>query len=96
MPCLIPFLNELSSRSLHGYLKLASIYDGNANKKKSDLVEMIIYGYINGKLKDKVIDDISTSRAQKILKDKNINVKGLPGHGNMGLKQKDIKTLRES
>ena len=35
--CLINFLNEVSSQSLRGCLKFASIYDGNSNKKKSDL-----------------------------------------------------------
>ena len=38
--CLTDFLNEVSSRSLRYYLKLANIYDGNSNKKKSDLIEM--------------------------------------------------------
>ena len=32
--CLINFLNELASKSLRDYLRLANIYDGNANKKK--------------------------------------------------------------
>ena len=47
--CLINFLNELSSRLLRYYLKLANIYDGNSNKKKSDLISMIIYSCMNGK-----------------------------------------------
>ena len=38
---------NISSQSLRSYLKLASIYDGNSNKKKTDLVEMIVYGCIN-------------------------------------------------
>ena len=33
-PCLINFLNEVSSRALRGYLGLANVYDGNANKKR--------------------------------------------------------------
>ena len=49
--CLINHLNEVSSQSLRSYLRLANIYDGNSNKKKSDLIEMIIYGCMNGKLK---------------------------------------------
>ena len=32
--CLINFLNELSSKSLRGYLKLANIYDGDSNEKR--------------------------------------------------------------
>ena len=42
MNCVINHLNEVSSQSLRSYLRLANIYDGNSNKKKSDLVEMII------------------------------------------------------
>ena len=61
--CLIDFLNEVSSQSLRYYLKLPNIYDSNCNKKKSDLIEMIIYGCINGKLKTKRIEDISINKA---------------------------------
>ena len=38
--CLIKFLNEVSSSALRKYLGAAEVYDGNANKKKSDLTEM--------------------------------------------------------
>ena len=48
--CLINFLNEVSSQSLRTYLKLANIYDGNSNKKKSDLIETFVYGCITKKL----------------------------------------------
>ena len=48
--CLINFLNELSTKSLRDSLKLSSIYDGTSNKKKSELIEIVIYGCINGKL----------------------------------------------
>ena len=48
--CLINFLNKVSSQSLRSYLRLANIYDRNSNKKKSDLIEMIMYGCMNGKL----------------------------------------------
>ena len=48
--CLINFLNEVSSQSLRSYLRLANIYDGNSKKKKSDLIEMVIYGCMNRKL----------------------------------------------
>ena len=49
---LINFLNEVIIQSLKNYLRLANVYDGNANKKKSDLIEMILYGCMNGKLKN--------------------------------------------
>ena len=84
--CLISFLYEFSSQSLRSYLRLANIYDGNSNKKKSDLIEMIIYGCMNGKLKNTQIDDISLKKSYSILKEKNINIKSLIGYGNLGLK----------
>ena len=40
--CLINHLNEILSQSLRSYLRLANIFDGNCNKKKNDLIEMII------------------------------------------------------
>ena len=49
--CLIKFLNQVSSSALREYLGAAKVYDGNATKKKSDLIEMIAYGCMNGKLK---------------------------------------------
>ena len=88
---LINFLNEVTSQSLRNYLRLANVYDGNANKKKSDLIETIIYGCMNGYLEDKIIDDISLTKAYTILKEKNIIIKSLPGYGNLGLKKRDIK-----
>ena len=94
--CLIKFLNEVSSRALRGYLGFADVYDGNANKKKSDLIEMIVYGCINGKLKNKVVEDISHNRALTILREYKISIKTLPGHGNMGLRKKDIKPCVEN
>ena len=60
---LINFLNEVSSQALRYYLKLANIYDGNSNRKKSDLIKMIMYRFMNGKLKNKIIEDISISKA---------------------------------
>ena len=94
--CLINFLNRVSSNALRAYLGLAEVYDGNANKKKSDLIEMIVYGCMNGKLKNKVVDEISVKRAYTILRENNINFKSLPGYGNMGLRKKDIKPYVEN
>ena len=36
--CLINFLNQVSSSTLRKYLGAAEVYDGNANKKKSDSI----------------------------------------------------------
>ena len=71
-------------------------YDGNFNKKKSDMIEMIIYRWINGKLKNKRIEDISINKAHNILKEKDISIKSLPGYGNLGLREKDIKPYVEN
>ena len=94
--CLINFLNRVSRSALRAYLGLAEVYDGNANKKKSDLIEMIVYGCMNGKLKNKVVDEISVKRAYTILRENNINIKSLSGYGNMGLRKNDIKTYVEN
>ena len=43
--CLVNALMSINNERLRDYLRLACIYDGNSNKKKTDLIEMIIYGY---------------------------------------------------
>ena len=94
--CLIKFLNEVSSSALRNYLGVPEVYDDNANKKKGDLIEMIVYGCMNGKLKNKIAEDISFNRAITILREHKINIKSLPGNGNMGLRKKDIKPYAEN
>ena len=89
--CLIKFLNEVSSSALRKYLGAAEVYDGNANKKKSDLIEMKVYGCMNGKLKNKIVEDISLNRAITLLREHKISIKSLPGNGNTRLRKKDIK-----
>ena len=89
--CLINYLNEVSSQSQRRYLRLANTYDGTSNKKKSDLIEMIIYGCMNGKWKDTNFDDISNNKFNTIFKEKGISIKSLRGYGNLGLKKKDLK-----
>ena len=94
--CLINFLNEVSSSALRNYLRAAEVYDDNANKKKSDLIEMIVYGCMNGKLKNKIVEDISFNRATTLLRKHKITLKSLSGNGNMGLGKKDIKPYVEN
>ena len=94
--CLIKFLNEVSSSALRNYLGAAEVYDDNANKKKSDLIEMIVYGCMNGKLKNKIVEDMSFNRAITILREHKIIIKSLPGKDNMGLRKKDIKPYVEN
>ena len=57
---------------------------------------MIVYGCMNGKLKNKVVDEISVKKAYAILRENNVTVKSLPGYGNMGLRKKDIKPYVEN
>ena len=90
--CLINFLNQVSSSALGKYLGAAKVYDGNANKKKIDLIEMIVYG----KLKNKIVEDISLKSALTILKEHNITIKSLPGYGNMRLRKKDTNPYVEN
>ena len=61
-----------------------------SSKKKTDLIEMILYGCITDKLNKKVIEDISTKQANQIL-NKNKIVKSLPGYGNAELKKNELK-----
>ena len=93
---LVNHLNETSSQSLRSYLRLANIYDGNSNQKKSDLIEMIIFGCMNGKLKNVDINDISNNKLNTILKEKEISIKSLPGYGNLGLRKRDLKSYEEN
>ena len=57
---------------------------------------MIIHGCINGKLKNKIIEDISINKAHSILKERDIIIKSLPGYGNLGLRKKDIQPYVEN
>ena len=57
---------------------------------------MIIYGCMNGKLKNMDVSDISNNKSHSILKEKDISIKSLPGCGNLGLKKKDLKPYVEN
>ena len=56
---------------------------------------MIVYGCMNSKLKNKIVEDISFNRAITALRKHKINIKSLSGNGNMGLRKKDIKPYVE-
>ena len=89
--CIINTLMNMSSQAWRFYLKYANIYDGNSNKKKADLVEMIVYGCITNQIGKEPIKDITSNKVNNIVKEKNILIKSLPGYGNTGLRKKDIK-----
>ena len=88
--CLINSLMNMSNEALMGYLELANVYKSNSSKKKTDLVEMIVYGHMNDKISKFDIKDISIDTAKKILSDNNISIKSLPGYRNSGFKRKEI------
>ena len=50
---------NVSVQALRDYLECANIQKGTSAKRKSDLIEMIIYGCITEKLSKKEIEDIS-------------------------------------
>ena len=90
--CLRNFLMGVSTKGLKDYLECASIYKGTSCKKKTDLIEKIVYGYMSGTLNKKDIEDITIKEAKQILNKNNIVVDSIPGYGNMGLKKKEIKS----
>ena len=66
--CLVNILMNISTTTLRDYLKLTNIYKSNSSKKKTNLVEMIVYGCITNKLDKNKIEDVSIKKANKILK----------------------------
>ena len=94
--CLVNALMSINNQRLRNYLRLADIYDGNSNKSKSKLIDLIACGYTNGKLSKEPLKDISTNNVLNILKEKQISIKSLPGYGNSRLKKKDIINKHES
>ena len=88
--CLTNSLMNMTNESLMGYLELANEYKSNLSKKETDLVEMIVYEHMNGKISKYDIKDIYIESARKTLKDNDINIKSLPGYGNSGLKRKEL------
>ena len=85
--CLSNFLINVSTKALRDYLECANIYKGTSPKKKTNLIEMIIYGCITKKLNKKDLEDISIKQANQVLSKKNIKVKSLPGYENIDLKK---------
>ena len=52
--CLLNFLMNVSTKGLKDYLECASIYKGTSTKKKTDLIQMIVYGCMTGLLIEKI------------------------------------------
>ena len=84
-------LLNVSTKGFKDYLKCASTYKRASPKKKIDLIEMIVYGCMSGTLNKKDLKDIKIKEAKQIL-NKNSIINSLPGHENLGLKKKEIKS----
>ena len=85
--CLIKCLMNVSTKRLRNYLECASICKGTSPKKKTDLLEMIVYECMTGTLNKKDIEYISTKKTNQVQNKNNI-IDSLTGSGNMGLKKK--------
>ena len=88
--CLINILMNIWSESLRYYLECGKIYKGISSKKKTDLVEMIVYGCVTDKINKMGLQYITKKEANQILNASKIKIKTLPGYRNMGLKRKEI------
>ena len=53
---------------------------------------MIVYGCMSGTLNKKDLKNVTIKEAKQILNKNSITINSLPGHGNMGLKKKEIKS----
>ena len=71
--------------------RIASIFNTTSPKKKTELIEMIVFGCTTRSLNKKDLKDIKIKEAKEILNKNNITIDSLPGYGNMGLKKKEIK-----
>ena len=78
---------NVSAQALRDNSECVNIYKGTSPKKKTDLIEMIIYGCITEKLNKREIEDISIKQVNQILNKNNIVVKSLP-RINAGLRKK--------
>ena len=83
--------NEYINSGIKILFRMREYFKGNSSKKKTDLIEMIVYGWITDKLNNEGIEDISWKQTNQISNKSNITVKSLPGYGNAELKKKDIK-----
>ena len=48
--CLKNVLKNISTKALSDYLECAKLYKGASSKKKTNLVEMIVYGHITNQI----------------------------------------------
>ena len=58
---------NVSTKGLKDYLECTSIYKDTSPKKKTDLIEMIVYGCMTETINKKDIEDISIKQVKQIL-----------------------------
>ena len=62
--CVRIFLMNVSTKGLKDYLECASICKGTSPKKKTDLIEMIVYECMTETLNKNDLEDISNKEAK--------------------------------
>ena len=65
--CLINILMNISSEALRYYLECGKIYKDASSKKKTDLIELIVYGCITDEINKLRAEDISKKEANQTL-----------------------------
>ena len=65
--CLINILMNISSEALRYYLECGKIYKDASSKKKTDLIELIVYGCITDEINKLRAEDISKKEAIQTL-----------------------------
>ena len=88
--CLINILMNISNETLRYYLQCRKIYNGTSSKKKTELIEIIVYGHNTDIISKMGLQDITKEEANRKLNKNKIKIKTLPGSGNMELKSKEI------
>ena len=68
--CLINILMNISTSAFSDYLECAKIYKGASSKKKTNLVELIVYGHITNKVNKINLVDITKTERNQIFKKK--------------------------
>ena len=63
--CFIKFLMNVPTKGLKDCLQCTSIYKGTSPKKKTNLIQMFVYGCMTEKLNEKDLEDISINKQNK-------------------------------
>ena len=64
------YSNEYFNQCIADYLECAKIYKGASSKKKTNLVELIVYGHITNKVNKINLVDITKTERNQIFKKK--------------------------